>query len=206
MPSNSTNGHYDQSLLAQAAAPTRQQLQEGYQTDLLAPKSSSIPSSRTADRDYESGVAGMAAASSSKEHLANTAVSPRDGPVMAQRRTPFWRSRNGIIALVVAFVVIVAVAVGVGVGVTRNNGNNNAGNSTGDGLESTVPTSTLSDGNSSQPLSKPTLTGTGTEQPTDSSPPSEPTTKIPSGDPGQGVSSGTPAFEALTAIGGTQNP
>ncbi|KAF5343896.1 hypothetical protein D9758_012114 [Tetrapyrgos nigripes] len=136
MPSTSNSGHYDQALLSQAAAPTRQQMQEGYQTDLLnarPAKSSSSPSQTNVN-------------AGSKEHLAGTHPYQNGAPGSgerailgsSQRPTPFWRSRTGIIAIVVGLVVIIAIAVGVGVGVSRSNKNNNSDGS--GGLESSTNT------------------------------------------------------------------
>ncbi|KAK7032610.1 hypothetical protein VNI00_012873 [Paramarasmius palmivorus] len=79
MPSNSNLGHYDQSLLSDAPAVTKQMRQEGYNPDILA--------------------AQQKPATISKENLTSARESPIERP--APTRAPFWRTTKGIIAIVV---------------------------------------------------------------------------------------------------------
>ncbi|KAF8153761.1 hypothetical protein B0H34DRAFT_799719 [Crassisporium funariophilum] len=92
-------GHqYDESLLASAPVATREQLQSGYTTDLLTEKATP-PTSR---RDLEAATTPMVV----NREVAHTT------PV----KTPFYRTKKGIIIIVVVVLVIIAAVVGGAVG------------------------------------------------------------------------------------------
>jgi len=93
---------YDENLLASAPKATRAQLQDGYNPDLLAEKTSSTPTIPHVDPE-----------------LANhrpAAVQREDVPLT---KTPFYGTKKGIIIIVVVIVVIIAAVVGGAVGGTR---------------------------------------------------------------------------------------
>jgi hypothetical protein len=105
---------YDQHLLASAPAPTKAQIQGGYDTRILRepspapiPRRNSIPSrqaSTAPGHDLES-------ANLSKEHIA---------PTSPASRTSFWRSTKGKLTVAVLAIVIIAAVVGGAVGGTVN--------------------------------------------------------------------------------------
>ncbi|KIK01673.1 hypothetical protein K443DRAFT_678215 [Laccaria amethystina LaAM-08-1] len=104
MPS-STQGHqasYDESLLAAAPAATKQQIQGGYNPDLLKEKVSA--SVTPPPRDVEA-------------QLPSREVSITPAP------TPFYRTKKGLIIIAVAAVVIIAAVVGGAVGGSKKHKN-----------------------------------------------------------------------------------
>ncbi|KAG7442071.1 uncharacterized protein BT62DRAFT_922889 [Guyanagaster necrorhizus] len=110
---------YDQALLAEAPAATKAQLQEGYNPDILRPnRTPPVLSDTEPDPESQSGPP------TSKEHLPLSA-----GSSSPLRRIPFWRTRKGIIIIVIAVIVVIGAVVGGAVGGTvgkSSNKNNNA--------------------------------------------------------------------------------
>ncbi|THV04371.1 hypothetical protein K435DRAFT_961977 [Dendrothele bispora CBS 962.96] len=225
----SNSGHYDQNLLSQTAPLTKQQLQEGYQTDLLndppAHRSPSSPSPLSRNNThYGSGNAGVMAATSSKERLANSEDGvmvgsgggtgggiggARDGAAImssSQRHTPFWRTRGGIATMVLALLVIIGVAVGVGVGVgVKHNSSGSNRNSTSTGLD-TGPTSSGGLENPSKtPFTPPQNTDTGSSTKIASA--ATPSSQSPGASNTDTATPVTNPADAITGIGiGTTSP
>ncbi|KAG7085876.1 hypothetical protein E1B28_003409 [Marasmius oreades] len=115
MTSTSTHGHnsggqYDQSLLAEAPKATKQMRQEGYNPDILK-------KNENANRDLERGLGTGA----SKERLAGTST-PRPSltPTPTPRSPPFYRTKKGVIVIVIATLVVLGAVIGGAVGGTRN--------------------------------------------------------------------------------------
>ncbi|RDB18140.1 hypothetical protein Hypma_000616 [Hypsizygus marmoreus] len=109
----STTGHYDQTLLAEAPAATRKQLQEGYTTDLLDPNLGKVTPPPSASRaDPERGLA-------AKEY-------PHE-PHAAPAAVPFWRTTKGKIIIAIAALVVVGAVIGGAVGGTRKKKNPDIG-------------------------------------------------------------------------------
>ncbi|KAF8904913.1 hypothetical protein CPB85DRAFT_952558 [Mucidula mucida] len=111
----STNGHYDQALLAEAQAPTKAQLQEGYNADILRPN-------RTPVRNDTSS-SGPRSTPASKEHLPIPVTQP-------PTKQPFWRTRKGMIIIAIVALVIIGAVVGGAVGGTVGKKSNNDNSST----------------------------------------------------------------------------
>jgi len=112
----SSNGHhgYDEVLLASAPAPTKGMVQSGYATDLLVDKPK--PSRRT---DLEANR--HKSLSSRHGSVPNTGKSTAEYQPVATRftptkRTPFYRTRRGIIILVIIAIVLLAAIIGGAVG------------------------------------------------------------------------------------------
>ncbi|KAF9023804.1 hypothetical protein BDZ89DRAFT_1136448 [Hymenopellis radicata] len=126
----STNGHYDQTLLAEAQAPTRAQLQEGYNADILRPN-------RTPALNDTSS-SGPRSTPASKEHLPIPVTQP-------PTKQPFWRTRKGMIIIAIAALVIIGAVVGGAVGGTVGKNNNNSSTSS-----STAPGPTISNATQGQ--------------------------------------------------------
>ncbi|KAF8630089.1 hypothetical protein AX17_005487 [Amanita inopinata Kibby_2008] len=144
MPSN--HGHsYDESLLKAVPVATKEQLQEGYNPDILvAPSSSSArqksvhhPQSSTPQPQQTSPVS-----IPPPPPLVHTSTDPEQGNVIPTngshsyspltekpfgvqggRQQPFWRTRKGLIIIgaVVGALIIIAVVIGGAVGGTRHN-------------------------------------------------------------------------------------
>ncbi|KAK0502523.1 hypothetical protein EDD18DRAFT_695097 [Armillaria luteobubalina] len=145
---------YDEALLAEAPAATKTQLQEGYNPDILRPNRTT-PVRNDTDPDPES----QSGPPTSKEHLPLSAESSPPS-----RRIPFWRTRKGIIIIVIAVIVVIGAVVGGAVGGTvgKSSSSNSSDNSVqggGGGTQSGItPASSSASGN-----------GQGIEAPTASS-------------------------------------
>ncbi|KAK0218971.1 hypothetical protein IW262DRAFT_1483336 [Armillaria fumosa] len=143
---------YDEALLAEAPAATRTQLQEGYNPDILRPNRTP-PVRNDTDPDPES----QSGPPTSKEHLP---LSAESSPPL--RRILFWRTRKGIIIIVIAVIVVIGAVVGGAVGGTvgkSSSGNSSDNSVEGGGTQSGItPASSLASGN-----------GQGIEGPTASS-------------------------------------
>ncbi|KJA26537.1 hypothetical protein HYPSUDRAFT_75351 [Hypholoma sublateritium FD-334 SS-4] len=100
---------YDQSLLASAPAATRAQMQDGYNPDILNEK----PAAPTPP------------ASNSRQNLeayGNGSTTPalaQEGAYVSPSKTPFYRTKKGIIVILVVLAVIIGAVVGGAVGGTR---------------------------------------------------------------------------------------
>ncbi|KAK0186965.1 hypothetical protein F5146DRAFT_1003949 [Armillaria mellea] len=114
---------YDEALLAEAPAATRAQLQEGYNPDILRPNRTP-PVRNDTDPDPES----QSGPPTSKEHLPLSAES--SSPL---RRIPFWRTRKGIIIIVIAVIVVIGAVVGGAVGGTVGKSNGSSSNTSVEG-------------------------------------------------------------------------
>jgi len=101
----STQPAYDASLLASAPQVTREMKQEGYNPYLLAEESKPKPAKKTP-------------------------VVPvgKELPANPPRKQPFFRTRNGIITIVVLVLVILAAVIGGAVGGTRHKSHTNTTN------------------------------------------------------------------------------
>ncbi|KAI9430862.1 hypothetical protein H4582DRAFT_2014538 [Lactarius indigo] len=120
-------GGYDHSLLSSVPGPTRAEKQEGYNVDLLEEsrdhRAPSPPTNgATSDHngtllDYSPGAVSFA-----RKEDPKTATMNDYEPV--ERRVPWYRTRKGIIGIVVVAIVIIAAAVGGGVGGTQHHSNN----------------------------------------------------------------------------------
>ncbi|KAG9217626.1 hypothetical protein CCMSSC00406_0010163 [Pleurotus cornucopiae] len=149
----STNGHYDQSLLAAAPKATQSQLQEGYNPDLLNESTQPPP------RDIES-------AHASKEYLGTQ-------PTPVPTKVPFWRTTKGIIIIAVAVVVVIGAVVGGAVGGTvgkKKSSDNSGSLETGDsgsqeqpGAAPAVTTTSTTPAAGPTPQQNPTTADTGTD-------------------------------------------
>ncbi|KAF8840647.1 hypothetical protein BDN67DRAFT_626514 [Paxillus ammoniavirescens] len=141
---------YDQNLLDEAPRATRAQLQEGYSVDLLEDRPRRSPSMRS-----PATPAPTTAVVPLTPGIAETGSREKFGSAAPASRLSFWRTRNGIITIVVIAVVIVGAVVGGAVGGTvgKSSSNNNLGGSTGTSGDKssslTVPTTTASIGSSS---------------------------------------------------------
>ncbi|KAI0050748.1 hypothetical protein FA95DRAFT_1570336 [Auriscalpium vulgare] len=145
------SGSYDQSLLASVPDPTRAEKQEGYNVDLLEkgqqrpaspPPGAAkplLPSSHSQDRIH--GV----------DAGAHTHTKPK---------TPWYRTRYGLLGLAVAALVVIGAAVGGAVGGTRHHhssssssgasegqGGGGASTTAGQGVAGGGPASTSTPGN-----------------------------------------------------------
>jgi len=103
MPSNTGHRDYDANLLASAPVATKAQLQSGYNPDLLAEKTTPPPSKPDLEARGSSPVV----------------QTDYERPIPIPPKVPFYRTRNGIIAIVVVLAVIIAAAVGGGVAGSR---------------------------------------------------------------------------------------
>jgi uncharacterized protein HemX len=140
---------YDQNLLASVPAPTKAQIQGGYDTTILRQPSPVPPrqNSSTPSRPSTTPAHDIEGANHSKEHIATTSPASR---------TSFWRSTKGKITIAVVFVVVLAAVIGGAVGGKRSNKKSASSQSS---AGTTTATSTLSQGTGPQPS---TLTqGTG---------------------------------------------
>ncbi|SJL06933.1 uncharacterized protein ARMOST_10275 [Armillaria ostoyae] len=135
---------YDEALLAEAPAATRAQLQEGYNPDILRPNRTP-PVRNDTDPDPES----QSGPPTSKEHLP---LSAESSPPL--RRIPFWRTRKGIIIIVIAVIVVIGAVVGGAVGGTvgksSSSSSNDAVEGGGGGTQSGITPSSASSSGSGQ--------------------------------------------------------
>ncbi|TFK66859.1 hypothetical protein BDN72DRAFT_128602 [Pluteus cervinus] len=95
MPSTSGHGQYDTALLADAQI-TRQQLQEGYTTDLLQQP---VRQKIEPQRDPEAVI-----------------LAPHAQDAFPTKPLPFWRTKKGIIIISIASIVVLAAVIGGAVG------------------------------------------------------------------------------------------
>jgi len=117
---------YDEALLRSAPPPTKTQLQDGYNSDLL--EKTSIPTTPALD----------------PEAARLTPVQPQSEEALSldKKRVPFYSTKKGIIILVVvAAVIVIAAVVGGAVGGTRKK-KPTAGGKQGDGIASTSTSTT----------------------------------------------------------------
>ncbi|KAI0299045.1 hypothetical protein B0F90DRAFT_1730316 [Multifurca ochricompacta] len=129
---NDSNAGYDHTILSSVPDPTRAEKQEGYNVDLLEesrnPRAITPPNGLSSDQhgptiDYSPGAVSYARKEESRSD--HEPVTPR---------VPWYRTRRGIIGIVVAVVIVVGAAVGGGVGGTRHSShssNSNASNGVG---------------------------------------------------------------------------
>jgi len=136
---------YDQNLLDEAPRATRAQLQEGYSVDLLEDRPR-----RSASMRSPATPAPTTAVVPLTPGIAETGSREKFGSATPASRQSFWRTRNGIITIVVIAVVIIGAVVGGAVGGTagKKSSNNNTGDSTGTSGDKTssltVPSTTAS--------------------------------------------------------------
>jgi len=116
-------GHYDENLLASAPIATKEQLQEGYNPDILNPNRKANSSPPTPLRHPEAGLP-------SKEYV-----------TLAPARLPFWRTTRGRIIIAIAVIVVIAAVVGGAVGGTHHKGSSSLGTAVGDSQNGTSNTS-----------------------------------------------------------------
>ncbi|KAI0270576.1 hypothetical protein BC834DRAFT_967341 [Gloeopeniophorella convolvens] len=119
---------YDHSLLSAVPDPTRAEKQEGYNVDLLEegrngraatpPPPAASEHGQGAPFDYSPGAVGYARNGSSTQDL----------PEPVKPKTPWYRTKYGIIGIIVALLVIIAAAVGGGVGGTQHHHHSDASN------------------------------------------------------------------------------
>ncbi|KAF8624302.1 hypothetical protein AX15_005933 [Amanita polypyramis BW_CC] len=164
---NRGGSSYDESLLRDAPVATREQLQEGYNPDILiaptrhrsvhhpqpiqqtpsgaAPPVPPVPLSSSTDLEQGNTIPGG---------NSSNAYSPLNEKLDRGRRKPFWRTTGGIVAIIIVILIILGGAIGGGVGGTRKHGNSqlssssnssgqstsNGGNKTGIGGVSVGPT------------------------------------------------------------------
>ncbi|KAJ7145618.1 hypothetical protein C8R44DRAFT_723546 [Mycena epipterygia] len=128
---NDTN--YDRSLLAQTPAATRAQLQEGYDSVLLAPN-------RRARRTDSDLALNTGAGSKEQEPQEQPAAQVYSGSG-ATTTTSFWRRRGGKILGVILALVAIAAVIGAAVGATSHKRSSSKDADTSD-----VGTGTLSSG------------------------------------------------------------
>ncbi|KAF9221787.1 hypothetical protein BS17DRAFT_243641 [Gyrodon lividus] len=168
---------YDQNLLDEAPRATRAQMQEGYSVDLLEDRPRRSPSVRSPATPAPAVVPltpGIAE-TGSREKLGSAAYTPAS-------RQSFWRTRNGIITIVLIAVVIVGAVVGGAVGGTagKNSSTSNIAGSTGttgtvpqlQGPSSTAPTT---DVQGVAPATTANNNNEGGSLPTSTTPTSDPT-------------------------------
>ncbi|KAK0477594.1 hypothetical protein IW261DRAFT_268164 [Armillaria novae-zelandiae] len=147
---------YDEALLADAPAATRAQLQEGYNPDILRPNRTP-PVRNDSDPDPES----QSGPPTSKEHLP---LSAESSPPL--RRIPFWRTRKGIIIIVIAVIVVIGAVVGGAVGGTVGKSSSSSSSSSdnsveGGGAQSGITSASSSSSGNAQGIEAPTaLSGT----------------------------------------------
>ncbi|KAF9468381.1 hypothetical protein BDZ94DRAFT_1246651 [Collybia nuda] len=94
-------GHYDQNLLASAPEVTGERRREGYTTEILTSNTGKATPPLTAQSDVEAGLV-------TKEYH-------RQPPT---RALPFWRTRKGMIIILVAGIIILGAIIGGAVGGT----------------------------------------------------------------------------------------
>ncbi|KAI9461948.1 hypothetical protein BJY52DRAFT_1185294 [Lactarius psammicola] len=113
---------YDRSLLSSVPGPTRAEKQEGYNVDLLEEgrdRRAPSPPTNGAASDHNGTLLDYSPGAMS--------YARKDGPTTTtndyepiEKRVPWYRTRKGIIGIVMALLVIIAAAVGGGVGGTRH--------------------------------------------------------------------------------------
>ncbi|KIK55645.1 hypothetical protein GYMLUDRAFT_833975 [Collybiopsis luxurians FD-317 M1] len=109
---------YDASLLASAPQATNAMKREGYDPHLLEQEQKATAAQARAANGNGSG---SASDLNAKEYppYPHTNANDRGFP-SARRQTPFWRTRNGIIFIVVLSAVVLAAVIGGAVGGTRH--------------------------------------------------------------------------------------
>ncbi|EIM84371.1 uncharacterized protein STEHIDRAFT_132732 [Stereum hirsutum FP-91666 SS1] len=132
-----TGSSYDQSLLANAPEVTRAEKQEGYNVDLLEegrPRGAASPAiAHTSDnldpsstsRAFE-GPGPRGAGGYTRTLDSDPTTYPANGTTNLGTKRPWYRTRTGIIAIVIIVLVIIGAVVGGAVGGTRHKSSNNA--------------------------------------------------------------------------------
>ncbi|OCB85970.1 hypothetical protein A7U60_g6864 [Sanghuangporus baumii] len=198
----SNNTSYDKALLDEAPEVTPQQRQRFYDADLLnddrqrdgLPAGAAAPIAARSNTDLEAGVVhGKRSKEYAQLPLSSTAI-------RSSTKTPWYKTRKGIIGLVILAIVIIGAVVGGAVGGTV--GKNDDDNS--DFSISTVPSTSSSteQGSGTAPIASPSPTPTTTTQeaPVGSGTTSPEATPTP--DPGQQGASDAVAVadDAQTAV------
>jgi len=139
---NDNLASYDHTLLSSVPGPTRAEKQEGYNVGLLEDSRDrgdpSPPANGTAS-EHHGGVLDYSPGAVSYARKEDPPTTNDYEPV--DKRVPWYRTRKGIIGIVVAILVIIAAAVGGGVGGTRHsshsthNSSGNIGQSGSNGTE-----------------------------------------------------------------------
>ncbi|KIK98382.1 hypothetical protein PAXRUDRAFT_823935 [Paxillus rubicundulus Ve08.2h10] len=134
---------YDQNLLDEAPRATRAQLQEGYSVDLLEDRPR-----RSLSMRKPATPAPTAAIVPLTPGIAETGSREKISSATPASRLSFWRTRNGIITIVIIALVIIGAVVGGAVGGTagKNSSNNLEGSTGSSGADTSVltPPSTTS--------------------------------------------------------------
>ncbi|KAH0834126.1 hypothetical protein J3R83DRAFT_11416, partial [Lanmaoa asiatica] len=134
---------YDQNLLDEAPRATRAQLQEGYNVDLLEQPPRRMPSVRSPLPQTPQPAPLTVPLTPG---IAETGLGEKLGaptPAASKPRTSFWRSRNGIIAIVLIVLIVIGAVVGGAVGGTVKKSSNNSVSTTGTGSTSSSGSSAL---------------------------------------------------------------
>ncbi|KAL5478875.1 hypothetical protein ACEPAI_2152 [Sanghuangporus weigelae] len=166
----SNNTSYDKALLDEAPEVTPQQRQRFYDADLLnddrqrdggaLPAGAAAPIGARSDTDLEAGVVHGAR---SKEY---TQLPPSSTAIRSSTKTPWYKSRKGIIGLVILAIVIIGAVVGGAVGGTVGKDDDN----NSDHSVSTVPpvisptSSSAEQGSGTAPIASPSPTPTTATQ------------------------------------------
>jgi len=142
---NDTNATYDRTLLSNIPDPTRAEKQEGYNVDLLddgrdlsAPDG--IPSEHHVLAPAEGYSPGAIALARKQGQIEN-------GHEQKLAKTPWYRTRWGITAIVIAIVLVIGAVVGGAVGGTQHHHSKN--NTSNSGNQSSLNPSSGGSGNSS---------------------------------------------------------
>jgi hypothetical protein len=126
---------YDHTLLSSVPDPTRAEKQEGYNVGLLeaSRNRSDPPPANGAVSDHNGGVLDYSPGAVSYARKEDPPTTSDYEPV--EKRVPWYRTKKGVIGIVVALLVIIAAAVGGGVGGTRHSSHSskNGDSSTGVG-------------------------------------------------------------------------
>ncbi|KAL5520397.1 hypothetical protein ACEPAG_9621 [Sanghuangporus baumii] len=196
----SNNTSYDKALLDEAPEVTPEQRQRFYDADLLnddrrrdggaLPAGAAAPIGARSDTDLEAGVVH---GTRSKEY---TQLPPSSTAFRSLTKTPWYKTRKGIIGLVILAIIIIGAVVGGAVGGTvGKDDDNNSDHS----VSSTSSSAEQGSGTAPIASSSPTPTTTTQEAPIGSGTASPEATPTP--DPGQqGVSNAAVADGSETAV------
>ncbi|KAJ3480051.1 hypothetical protein NLI96_g8630 [Meripilus lineatus] len=148
---------YDERLLASAPVATRAEKQEGYNVDLLEG-----PRNTTSGKNSPPPVPPTVPLASNVDHAEN-GMRKQESYAKYADDTPWYKTKKGLIGIVIVVIVVIAAVVGGAVGGTvgksNNNDNNNATASSTGG--SNGPTSAAPEGNQGGAPTSPAASSTG---------------------------------------------